>query len=68
MRTYTDPFTHIGRQSAVALGFFDGLHVGHEKVIGSAVDAAQARKAPEKPGEQSAEAEPSAEPEDKPEN
>ena len=40
MRTYTDPFTHIGRQSAVALGFFDGLHIGHEKVIGSAVDAA----------------------------
>ena len=30
----------LGRESVMALGFFDGLHIGHRKVIGSAVSTA----------------------------
>ena len=30
--------------SALALGFFDGVHIGHRAVIGAAVDYARAYK------------------------
>lgn len=34
---------HLLRQSAVALGFFDGVHLGHQAVIKTAVKEAQSR-------------------------
>ncbi|WP_394960792.1 riboflavin biosynthesis protein RibF [Candidatus Allofournierella merdavium] len=36
------PPAAFGRGSAVALGFFDGVHIGHRAVISAAVDCARA--------------------------
>ena len=36
------PAAAFGRGSAVALGFFDGVHIGHRAVISAAVDCARA--------------------------
>jgi riboflavin kinase/FMN adenylyltransferase len=37
MTVYNTPFVKLTGKSAVALGFFDGVHVGHKAVIESAV-------------------------------
>ena len=37
MIIFTEPFVQIKGKSAVALGFFDGVHVGHKAVIENAV-------------------------------
>ncbi|MBO7215901.1 MAG: bifunctional riboflavin kinase/FMN adenylyltransferase, partial [Clostridia bacterium] len=37
MIVFTEPFVQIKGKTAVALGFFDGVHVGHKAVIENAV-------------------------------
>ncbi len=37
MIVFTEPFVQIKDKTAVALGFFDGVHLGHKAVIESAV-------------------------------
>lgn len=37
MIVFTEPFVQIKDKTAVALGFFDGVHLGHKAVIQSAV-------------------------------
>ncbi|MBO7245810.1 MAG: bifunctional riboflavin kinase/FAD synthetase [Clostridia bacterium] len=37
MIVFTEPFVQITGKTAVALGFFDGVHVGHKAVIENAV-------------------------------
>ncbi len=36
MTVFTCPFTELNRPSAVALGYFDGVHIGHRQVISAA--------------------------------
>ena len=45
MKVYYD-FTHSDGNSAVALGNFDGLHKGHQKVISQAVECAKSGLVP----------------------
>ncbi|MEG2074529.1 MAG: riboflavin kinase, partial [Angelakisella sp.] len=42
MRTTTDIITTRSEASAVALGFFDGVHLGHQAVISRMIEAATA--------------------------
>ena len=41
MNFYTSANTKINNESAVALGCFDGVHIGHSKIISSMVKAAK---------------------------
>lgn len=41
MNCYTSIFASVNRQSAVALGSFDGVHIGHSKIISKTVDVAK---------------------------
>ncbi|MFX6911505.1 hypothetical protein ABTH68_19785, partial [Acinetobacter baumannii] len=40
METYYEPKPGLLKKSAVALGFFDGVHPGHKVVISKAVEEA----------------------------
>lgn len=40
METYYEPAPGLFKQSAIALGFFDGVHPGHQVVIGKAKEEA----------------------------
>lgn len=42
MEVFTLPFTQLNTETAVALGFFDGVHAGHTEVISKAVEYAKA--------------------------
>lgn len=41
MKIYKDPFTQLNTETAVALGFFDGVHAGHAAVITKAAEYAK---------------------------
>lgn len=41
METFFDATPGLLKKSAIALGFFDGVHLGHQVVIGKAVEEAQ---------------------------
>lgn len=41
MKTYTEIRPHLLERSSLALGFFDGVHPGHQAVIKTAVEAAR---------------------------
>ncbi len=43
MKIFYEIQPHLIRQSAVALGFFDGVHLGHQAVIKIAVEQARSR-------------------------
>lgn len=43
MRVYTSAYAKSGRDSAVALGCFDGVHIGHQKIISATVNQAKAK-------------------------
>lgn len=43
MKIFRDAYEKLNIQSVVALGCFDGVHAGHENVIGAAVRLAQER-------------------------
>ncbi len=42
LKVFTNPTPNIVAKSAIALGFFDGVHKGHQSVIASAVNYAKA--------------------------
>ena len=41
MNFYTSALTKLDNESTVALGCFDGVHIGHSKIIANAVDVAR---------------------------
>lgn len=41
MKFYTSAYTEIQAESSVALGCFDGVHIGHSKIISSTVEVAK---------------------------
>lgn len=41
MTVYTCPFTELEGASAVALGYFDGIHIGHQRVLCAAKEYAK---------------------------
>lgn len=41
MKIFCQPFTQLNTETAVALGFFDGVHAGHKAVISKAVEHAR---------------------------
>jgi FAD synthase len=43
MTFFTSALAKIDHNSVVALGCFDGVHIGHSKIISSAVTAAKER-------------------------
>lgn len=43
MKFYTSARTKINTESSVALGCFDGVHIGHSKIISTAVSTAKER-------------------------
>ena len=46
MKTYTNLFHHSPSPCVVALGCFDGVHLGHRAVIGEAVTVAKSKQLP----------------------
>ena len=46
MTQYRTPFPHINKTGALALGTFDGVHIGHKAVIERAAAAARSNGAP----------------------
>jgi riboflavin kinase/FMN adenylyltransferase len=45
MRIFCDPYPEIGGPFAVCIGKFDGLHIGHRKILGALLEEARAHSA-----------------------